>query len=140
MHRPRPPYSSGRAQPNRPSSAAFSRTCAGISSRSSISVSRGTTSLRTNSRTASSTCPKSSASTLAPFLEVLRRHATLPARGSVPAASTEIGAPPLSTFYAHADQAPDRLAVLAPDGRRATFGELAARANQLTHALGGLGL
>ncbi len=51
-----------------------------------------------------------------------------------------MGAPLLSTFYAIAEQDPDRLAVLAPDGRRATFGELSARANRLTHALHGLGL
>ncbi|WP_328646733.1 AMP-binding protein [Amycolatopsis sp. NBC_00348] len=46
----------------------------------------------------------------------------------------------MSTFYDVAAQHPDRLAVLAPDGRSATFGELAARANRLTHALHRLGL
>jgi long-chain acyl-CoA synthetase len=46
----------------------------------------------------------------------------------------------VSTFYDVAAQHPDRLAVLAPDGRSATFGELAARANRLTHALHRLGL
>jgi long-chain acyl-CoA synthetase len=46
----------------------------------------------------------------------------------------------VSTFYDVAEAHPDRLAVLAPDGRPATFGELAARANRLTHALRRLGL
>ncbi|MEU0796915.1 AMP-binding protein [Amycolatopsis sp. NPDC005961] len=46
----------------------------------------------------------------------------------------------MSTFFDVAEQHPDRLAVLAPDGTAATFGELAARANRLTHALRRLGL
>ncbi|MFG1645217.1 AMP-binding protein [Amycolatopsis sp. NPDC049252] len=46
----------------------------------------------------------------------------------------------MSTFYDVAEAHPDRLAVLAPDGRSATFGELAARANRLTHSLHRLGL
>ncbi|MGW5724078.1 AMP-binding protein [Amycolatopsis sp. NPDC003865] len=46
----------------------------------------------------------------------------------------------MSTFFDVAHEHPERLAVLAPDGTAATFGELAARANRLTHALRRLGL
>ncbi|MGK4598522.1 AMP-binding protein [Amycolatopsis sp. w19] len=46
----------------------------------------------------------------------------------------------MSTFYEIAAQDPDRVAVIDVDGRETTFGELSARANQLTHALRALGL
>ncbi|WP_410661101.1 AMP-binding protein [Amycolatopsis sp. lyj-112] len=46
----------------------------------------------------------------------------------------------MSTFYEVAAQDPGRVAVIDIDGRETTFGELSARANQLTHALRTLGL
>ncbi|MFE5508707.1 AMP-binding protein [Amycolatopsis japonica] len=46
----------------------------------------------------------------------------------------------MSTFYEVAAQDPGRVAVIDVDGRETTFGELSARANQLTHALRALGL
>jgi acyl-coenzyme A synthetase/AMP-(fatty) acid ligase len=46
----------------------------------------------------------------------------------------------VSTFFDVARAHPHRLAVLTPEGTAATFGELAARANRLTHALHRLGL
>ncbi|GAA4531389.1 acyl-CoA synthetase [Amycolatopsis samaneae] len=46
----------------------------------------------------------------------------------------------MNTFYDIAAEHPDRIAVITPDGRPVSFGRLAARANQLTHALRALGL
>ncbi|MFD9888988.1 AMP-binding protein [Amycolatopsis sp. NPDC059027] len=46
----------------------------------------------------------------------------------------------MSTFYDIATADPDRIAVIDPAGRQVSFGRLAARVNQLTHALRALGL
>jgi long-chain acyl-CoA synthetase len=43
-------------------------------------------------------------------------------------------------FWTHGQQRPDDLAVVAPDGREVTFGEMLAAANRLVHGLRALGL
>ena len=47
---------------------------------------------------------------------------------------------PVRGFFAVAEMAPDRVALVDPDEKRLTFGQLAERANRLSNAMGDLGL
>src|SRR5262245_6949206 len=47
---------------------------------------------------------------------------------------------PMGGFWTYAQEDPDYLAIVDPDGTEFTAGEVLARANQVVHALRGLGL
>jgi long-chain acyl-CoA synthetase len=44
------------------------------------------------------------------------------------------------SFYRYAELLPERVAVVEPDGRETTYGQLGARVNQVSHALRGAGI